>query len=221
MISREYQCVYIHIPKTAGTSIETWFDYHGEEERRGRQDHRSLKHLQQAIWPSSRGRFGVQHFIHFVNQRYKARRMDFACVTQNEYQTFFKFAIVRNPWDRVYSWYRNVMRDEIHQHELGVPAGCEFDDFLVRHLDNWALEPQMFWLRDAEDKMGLDYVGKFEELQQAFDVICERLGVADSSLPKKLDSGTSDFRSGYSGPGRDIVAGKYAEEIKMFNYSFD
>ena len=47
-------------------------------------------------------------------------------VTPRQYQSYFKFTFVRNPWARAFSWYRNVMDDERHQAKHGVPADCSF-----------------------------------------------------------------------------------------------
>lgn len=221
MISRKHQCIFIHIPKTAGTSIETTLGYHGDAKERGRQDHRRLRNVEQAIWPPKRRRYLPADFVHFANQRISGRNRGFDFVTYSEYGRFFKFAIVRNPWDRVHSWYRNVIRDPFHQKQLGISADCSFVDFVKNHLDCWALNPQIDWLVDEQGDIALDYIGKFETLGISFIHICKSLGLENQTLPNVLSSGTSDFRSAYTEQTREIVAAKYEKEIMFFDYEFD
>jgi len=221
LISKDHECVFIHIPKTAGTSIETALGYHEVAHERGRQDHRRLRNIEQGIWPPDRRRFLPADFAHYAIQRLRGRRRGFEFITYAEYDRFFKFAVVRNPWDRVYSWYRNVIRDPFHQGELGISADCGFADFVKNHLDCWALNKQTDWLVDENGNIALDYVGKFEVLQETFVHICNVLGIKNQVLPKVLDSGTSDFRSAYTDDIREIVAVKYAREIELFDYEFD
>jgi len=104
---------------------------------------------------------------------------------------------------------------------LGVSATCSFVDFVKNHLGCWALDRQIDWLVDINGDMVLDYIGKFEALQESFIEIGKILGLKDQVLPNVLRSDQSDFRSAYTDQAREIVAAKYAEEIKLFNYEFD
>jgi len=220
VISRKHHCIYIHIPKTAGTSIETMLGYHGAVLKRGWQDHRRLRNIQQAIWPLSRGRFMPADFARFVAQRYKGGSRGFDFVSNSEFNSFFKFAIVRNPWDRVYSWYRNVIRDPFHQKELGFSPDRSFDDFVANQLDCWALMPQLDWLVNEDGRVELDYIGRFEALDDSLVDICRALGMRNEVLPHELHSGSSDYRSAYSKNSRAVVAERYAKEISLFGYEF-
>ena len=51
MISHRHRCIFIHIPKTAGTSIEERL---ADGSLRGRQDHRSIRNLENSLLPSPR-----------------------------------------------------------------------------------------------------------------------------------------------------------------------
>lgn len=46
MISHEYQCIFIHIPKCAGTSIENAFGHFKNHVGPGGQDHRTIRYLE-------------------------------------------------------------------------------------------------------------------------------------------------------------------------------
>lgn len=221
LISRKFQCIFIHIPKTAGTSIETTLGYHDSVDRRGWQDHRRIRNIEQAIWPPQRRQFLPADFAHFASQRITCGARGFDFTSYAEFKQFFKFAVVRNPWDRVHSWYRNVIRDPIHQKELGVSADCSFGNFVRNHLDCWALDPQMDWLVDNNGDIVLDFVGRFEALQDTFIEIGKILGLKNQVLPHVLRSDKSDFRAAYTEQTRDMIAAKYEEEIRVFNYEFD
>ena len=101
------------------------------------------------------------------------------------------------PWDRAYSWNRNVLRDPLHQLEPGVSEDNTFSGFVTYHSNQWALRPQIGWIVDGSGNVVVDYVGQFENLENDFKVICERLGVEDTSLPMTLDSGKVSYVDTY------------------------
>lgn len=140
--------------------------------------------------------------------------------TKAEWDSFYKFSVVRNPWDRVFSWYRNVVRDPIHRQNFGITENCTFEEFTESHLDCWALDPQLDWLRDSNGRISMDYIGLFENLSETYAQIKNTLGLPQAELPQMLNSKSVDYREHYSVTLRRRVAGKYAEEIEMFSYEF-
>ena len=177
--------------------------------------------LERSVWPPSRGVFSPIDFAHYVKQRRFASKRGYAIPSQSELKDYFKFSIVRNPWDRVFSWYRNVIRDPIHRQSFNVAETCSFDEFADRHLDCWALDPQMAWLTDSKGDVAVDYVGTFEKLGETFEHIRTRLDIEEAELPRMLHSKPVNYREHYSGALRQRVATKYAEEIERFRYTFD
>lgn len=79
----------------------------------------------------------------------------------------------------------------------------------------------MDWLVDNNGDMVLDFVGRFEALQDTFIEIGKILGLKNQVLPNVLRSDKSDFRAAYTEQTRDMIAAKYEEEIRVFNYEFD
>lgn len=220
MISHKYRCIYIHIPKTAGTSVEKRFGAHEVMDARLKQDHRTVRNLIDGISPFSTGAIGFRNILAYINQRYKGVRDGVDFVSRDQFDSYFKFCFVRNPWDRVYSWYRNVARDTQHQLELGIHKNVTFSDFVTLHMDQWALRPQIDWIVDKKGNVSIDFIGKFENLSKDFEVICEHLGIEDTSLPMMLDSGKESYVDAYDDKIRDLVGSRYCKEIEMFNYKF-
>ena len=220
MISHTHQCIFVHIPKAAGSSIEQklgFFDKLAD----GVQDHRTIreiepfpasKWLDSKYWPSLSGR--VKGII-------RKRRH----VSAQNYHDYYKFTFVRNSWARAYSWYRNVMRGPQHQKKLKVSPDCTFKDFIKYHLDNnWALESQLDWIRDAQGNIPLDFIGRFENLNQDFEQVCQAIGMDDPTLPKLLKvhqgNGAQSYIEAFDAESKDIIAKVFEEEIAYFNFEF-
>lgn len=225
MVSHEHKFIFIHIPKTAGTSIEKTFG-HFEVLTQSVQDHRSVRELEplQRALPNCNSIENI--FLLAKRSRDNIRgtinsNWILTNVNQQQFDSYFKFAFVRNPWSRVVSWYKNVLRDPLHQKEHGVKSDCTFDQFLKNHSKQWALRSQLFWLKNSRGEIGVDFVGRFERLEQDFSHISRIIGFNDLALPKILDGNIGDYANYYNHETKNIVQKLYAEEIEVLKYSFE
>jgi hypothetical protein len=226
MISHKYGCIFIHIPKCAGTSIEASLGHFDNHVGRGGQDHRIIRHLEKpCITPSSFSsaenilevlrRLKQQYFSTVSNPRNRYT------VTKSQYDSYFKFTIVRNPWARAFSLYGNIMQDEIHQKKLGITTRLSFNDFLQLYAGKGMLRPQTYWIKNFKGSIPLDYIGRFENILEDFQEICNYLNIPNVALPHKVKGNNNDYREYYNDESKKIIAKIYFDEIKMFGYSFD
>ena len=142
-------------------------------------------------------------------------------VTANQYKTYFKFTIVRNPWARAFSWYKNVMRDELHKKNYGIDSTISFKEFLKLFAGKRMLRPQTYWLKNFADEIPMDYIGRFENLSEDFRKICEYLNLDDIKLPHKRKGTDSSYHQSYDEESKKIIEDIYGEEIKLFGYNFE
>jgi hypothetical protein len=197
MISDRYRCVFVHIPKTAGTSIERAMGWIPDDAiskdgslRRNAQDHRTLIELRRAM-------------------------------PEADFAAYFKFTFVRNPWVRVASWYMNIIHDEFHRANFGVAAECTFRDFLVEHGGTWGLQPLRYWVGNDNGEIELDFIGRFEKVRADFDAVCRQLGITALELPHlRRAQERTHYTNLYDKECREIVANRYAEEIEMLGYRY-
>jgi Sulfotransferase family len=134
---------------------------------------------------------------------------------------YFKFAFVRNPFDRFVSYCAFMLRDgevfqrrprEVMRHFLfGAPP--------ERHI---LFQPQASLLVGEDDKTLLtDTVGRVEDMQGSYDAICARIGIPSRPLDRVNDSRHGDYRPYYDQALIDGVAARYALDLELFGYSFD
>jgi len=70
-----------------------------------------------------------------------------------------------------------------------------------------------------EGDLIVDFLGRFETLDQDFDVVRQRIRTP-VELPHLLRSPRGHYRDYYSSDLADIVGERYAEDIARFGYAF-
>ena len=223
MICDEYQCIFVHIPKTAGQSIEHFFlDLVGLS-----WDSRSPLLLRSNTDPN----LGPEKLGHLTASEY----VDFHYLSQETFNDYYKFSFVRNPWERLvseYFFHRYNRRFSFKDFVLkGFPEKSMKD--LYRHI-----MPQYDFLYNPSGELLVDFVGKFENLQADFNIICETLNINNSTLPhfnaykpmRSIRSILKNFLLARSRKSRytdyydmvlqEVVGEMYEKDIEAFGYQF-
>lgn len=223
MICHKYRCIFIHIPKCAGSSIEKALGH--AEKGPNIPDHRSIRMLQRPLltWASFAGPENARHLLQRVRHSMTrhANPLNALSVSKEQYSSYFKFAIVRNPWARAFSWYGACIHDARVMRILGIDASITFPEFLHRQIGKGALRPQLDWLRDFQGNVPLDFIGRFESLHEDIQTVCGMLGIPYVELQHARRGKGGDYRDHYDAASREMVARIYSEEIERFGYSFE
>ncbi|AGP81542.1 hypothetical protein I533_07830 [Alteromonas mediterranea MED64] len=223
MISHKHRCIFIHIPKCAGTSIEYALGHFDNHEGRAGQDHRSVRMICQP-GPSLKDLSNLDNtkdYIRRIRENFRSHPNPENGIMPNErqYSDYFKFTIVRNPLDRAYSWYKNAMRDPIHQKNYRIDPTLNFTDFIFKFAGKGFLRPQTYWLKDYNGNIVMDYTGKFENLKEDYRFIADKIGIENSELPHKIESKKSESYSSIDDKAINFINEFYAEDFEKFHYT--
>jgi hypothetical protein len=134
---------------------------------------------------------------------------------------YFKFAFVRNPFDRFVSYCAFMLRGgELFQQQPRVVMR----HFLFRAppAHHILFQPQASVLVDEDGKTLLaDQVGRVEDMQGSYDAICMRIGIPSRPLDRVNGSSRGDYRHYYDQTLIDGVAARYAQDLELFGYTFE
>ena len=143
---------------------------------------------------------------------------------EDNFNSYFKFAFVRNTWD----WHVS----QFHFHKQNKRFGYFHDTFKHMSFEEYiewavlenniieALSAQKRFLSDNNGNLMVDFVGKFENLSCDFKNVCKKLNI-DTQLTKKNPSKRKkSYRDYYSDYTRNIIANTFQEDIDFFNFKF-
>ena len=223
MISHEYQCIFVHIPKCAGTSIEYALGHFNSHQGRGGQDHRSIRMICQPRPGLSTlaSKDNALDFIRRVREQYRtpANPGNAVLPSAREYEDYFKFTFVRHPLERALSWYKNALRDPIHQKNYGIDPTLNFDRFIRKFAGKGFLRPQTYWLKDYNGNIPMDFIGKFEQLAEDYKRVCVRIGVEGPELPHKIEAQKKQNDAPVEDKTIAFISDYYAEDMETFGYT--
>jgi hypothetical protein len=144
------------------------------------------------------------------------------------FSSLFKFAFVRNPWDLQVSSFHHLRRERPRL--LG--GVTDFGEFLKHKLDperpyqyhiDTSLQLQLDYLVDLHGDILVDFIGRYERLEADFREACNRIGVTARQLPhrRKAADRQPDYRAYYTDETAQLVAERFAPDIKALGYRFD
>ncbi|MCM2680401.1 sulfotransferase family 2 domain-containing protein [Echinimonas agarilytica] len=216
LLSHKHNFLFVHIAKTGGTSVRTA--------------------LSKYRWGH---RYSVPQFIankmsqltgHHIGSKFPRHSKIIAAkeMLPDEYfEQLFKFAFVRNPWDLQVSSFHHIKRERPHV----MQGKDDFETFLrwkfdperpyQYHIDT-SLELQSDYLVDLHGKVLVDYIGHYENLQDDFRYVCDKVGVSGLALPhKRKATDRAKYLSYYTDETAELVAKHFARDIDILGYTFD
>ena len=201
MISLQKRFLFVHIPKTAGNSIQSALRDYSEDQLV------ALRKEQDGI-----ERFGLR------NPNYKIKKhsalAEYRDVLGNEqFRNLYKFTCVRNPWDRMVSYYftptQTLETWDRKKFRKTISKAVSVADYL--RLDNGEGDPFA----------NVDYIMRFEDLADDFRIVCKRLAISPPTLPRYNRSNREHYSKYYDDELRELVRTRFAAEIERFSYAFE
>jgi|SRR5690554_273472 len=214
MISHKHKCIFIHIPKCAGSSIRDHFFQGMSFDWRG---------------PNYDVLYGwcPKRKIHLQHATAK-QLLETELIKEEVWDEYFKFTFVRNPWDRAYSDYLWIKKDRKINGSFKqyINATGSFKEvFTNRDSKNYRgdhklLQTDFF---DLEGEFKLDFVGRFESLNQDMEYINNLLHMPYSfeQHSKRNKNRKSHYSLFYTRRKKSLFEKVYAKDIKLLNYTFE
>ncbi len=193
IISESLQFIYIAVPKTGSSSMEAAFK----------------------AYESERLSAGVKK--HTPAKMLKAQLGD------EFWNRSFKVAMVREPFDWMYSWYRfrqrDALKDPAHRFHHRYTGNISFDEFVQTFNKNELMLKQSDFICDEQGEVMIDFVGRLESLQSDFDHVCSRLGVTSITLPQLNVSGQAQSQiDSLSTSSRERIRRIFKRDFELFGY---
>jgi hypothetical protein len=170
--------------------------------------------------------------VHKIFDR-SPHQIDRAELLDGEYDGHFKFAFVRNPWDRLVSCYsKNLVEARKNLNPPGeerfypdMPF-AEFVEAVHATPDgdaNQHFRSQHVVVCDPQGLVMADFVGHFEDLRGDFARVAEGIGAPGLDLPHRLKSKGREsrhYKDFYDARLKGLVAERYERDIETFGYSY-
>lgn len=207
IISHSKKFIFIHIYKVAGTSISDALKKYEALSLNSFRVYRFLSRNYPNLFPNK------------LHRHVTARELQ-QILPPEIFKNYFKFAFVRNPWDwQVSLYYYMLKRKDHHQYDIISKMNfVEYIDWVV----NTDITLQKDMLFDESNQSLVDFIGKFENLEQDFQKACETIGITDTQLPhvNKSPRNKTGYRDYYNERAKDLIGQAYKADIELFGYEF-
>lgn len=215
MISHQHKCIFIHISKCAGSSIEAAFGI-------------DLTNISESNnenlfgWNSSSNMF-LQHAT-------PQQLIDNAFLNEDVWNSYFKFIIVRNPWDRSLSDYKWFMK-EINKRDSFYNFLNKKGKFHKQLTDRTSIkyrgdhlykQIEYFFLNNKP--IEYNRVLRFENLDKELLLLEKDLNLEKGFFNKKYNVNNEEkkhYSKFYNTRRKQMVDKFYEEDIKYLNYTFN
>lgn len=218
LISYSHQFIFFHIAKVAGISIREALKPYVQEPEKfkikrppKKLDNGAANPLYE-MWESS-----------LTHAKAKEVKAD---VSSDIYNGFYKFSFVRNPWDWQVSMYHFLLKETSNIRYDLIRSMNSFEEYLEwvicakNPYPKGATKLQKEMVVDENNNLIVDFIGKYENLNQDFAQICQVLKI-NATLPHLNQSSHRDYKLYYNERTQKMVAEHFSEDIELFRYTFE
>jgi len=218
IVNFSHKFIYVHIPKTAGTSLKEYFRAFEQE---------GDIHIQRQA--DADRAVASSHILLGKHSRAVQIRQ---AIGDDRFNSYFKFSLVRNPFDRTVStflflkhsfrnWSNSAVMDKFESLEPFVRSAL-----FRRAGPSGIFEPQARWLLDSNGELTTDYVGRLESLESDVESILKALGLPMTSAAVPQQNRSHGVRTQLMselslGTVVDAIRLRYARDFELFNYSLE
>lgn len=205
IISWRYKFIFIHIPKCGGSSISDAFSNYFLKKEFGnnssfRTHFKSLNKNNLEVFKND---------IQYGNATYLPQHSKYSKVemylekSKKNISDYFTFSFVRNPWSRCVSLY------EYQYNKM------DFKKFVDKKF-----EQQTDFILNRNKKIGVNFIGKIEQIQNDFNSVCKQIKIPEVKLSTINSTEHKHYTEYYNDNTRQIIADKFVDDINNFNYAF-
>lgn len=161
--------------------------------------------------------------------------LDFNIISQNELNHLTSFTFIRNPFDSLVSLYvkqtttyqdrlkdRNswIYNKKGYLEKILKSRDQSFDEWILDRFKSEPKKPHNSF--QSPFRRGVDYVLKYEQLQEDIDALFDHLCIKKISIPiiNKTTTKTNHYRDYYSKRSRRVVRRALRNTLAKYNYSF-
>ena len=217
MLSVNKQFLFIHVPKTAGNSIQNILRNYSEDK----------------IVIQGKHQDGIERFD-VINDKYEVTKHSNLkhyqeILEPHIYQKLFKFATIRNPYERMISWYfspHRGVREWVREDFINLVAEVPILRDYISLFTTTSLETMIkklglsINLKPPKLDRDLDFLMRFESLDQDFKKVCHKIDIPYEPLPIRNQSERKHYATYFDEELKEIVDNKFREEIEFGGYDF-
>ena len=218
IISHKHKFIFMHTPKCAGSSIEVSLASVGDEgdligpvTSEGLPDDYKHPNTFEEHQEETGGIYNGMRAEEIKNY-----------IGDDIWNEYFKFSVVRNPWDRAISFWhwrdREKTNDWLQYLNEDVKHPKSFL-WTFTHMPVLSITKQL----QINKKFDIDYLIPYENLSVGYKEVCDRLNIKPIDLPR-AKSGYRDpkipYHRFYTTTTKNIIDEIYKDDIDNFEYKF-
>ena len=139
------------------------------------------------------------------------------------WSSFYKFSVVRNPWEKEVSDYKfqqTLPWTKVRNEQLSFPEYLQLEEF-TNDTFGWH-SPQLGWLTLQDGTMGMDKVIRYSNLRAGFSELLRIIGIEQQELGKhNVGVPRGHYSTFYDDETKLVVAERYAPDIEYWGFEFE